>query len=749
MWEIHCLILVSLFLQVFLFFMAGMRKRSTSTVLRTLLWLAYLSADTVAIFVLGHLAVHASEPRHQLMSFWAPFVLVHLGGQDTMSAFSKQDNELWTRHLLSLVTQVATAGYVVAVASWSDGRLRAAMVLVFLSGLFKYGERTLCLYRASPATLRSDALHSLSGTLEIQQHIQSNTSNPFDNIMATQYIVGLLRRMLEGNSIGLGRAFRWETAGSMNKASPIGLAIKDIGSAFDIMSVDAPINRAEAIIIVEDLPGILEEFLKVPDRYRAYEYMGAILVHCYELIYTKIPLRDCLCRFYSEIFFHFGPSLCSFCFATCQFSPTLLYFLFQYASIPIALVLFMAAEKGDHFHAASRADVTVSYILLIGAIILDMSSAIKLIASKIKFHLPAIILRVANCIRPPWSRKQWSEELGQYSIIKRHAVQETSGLASIRQWFGKRLGTWGVDLLELTSTPIAEDDTPIKEFILDSLLLSGIRKEWNIASSRGQLALRKWMARHQAIRPESSSRPTNALVRSINSSVDFSTSVLIWHIATEICYYLGDNASTSSDHDQMMMCKEMSRKLSNYIMYLVFKCGVMLTSNSQLLHDKVHEEIKDCQQGNPGERDVVNNLFKAKTEKEQEDSTAIDIPNNLRELNEEQHDMTMLEIKKAEELAGNDNADDNHLQKLLQSSQNLYSPLLPRAREVAQELISLNDELERWSLIAMVWSEMLYYTAPRCGGAFHYEHLSSGGEFITHVLLLMFHLGPFLPPPRA
>ena len=83
-WEIHCLILLSLFLQVLILLTAGMRRRSASSVLRTVLWLAYLSADSVAIFVLGHLAAHASGPRHQLMFFWAPFVLVHLGGQDTM-----------------------------------------------------------------------------------------------------------------------------------------------------------------------------------------------------------------------------------------------------------------------------------------------------------------------------------------------------------------------------------------------------------------------------------------------------------------------------------------------------------------------------------------------------------------------------------------------------------------------------------------------------------------------------------------
>ena len=109
------------------------------------MWLAYLSADSVAIFVLGHLAVYASQPGHQLMSFWAPFMLIHLGGQDTITALSRKDNELWKRHLLILVSQVAVAGYVVAMVSWPDGRLMAAMVLMFLSGCFKYAERALSL----------------------------------------------------------------------------------------------------------------------------------------------------------------------------------------------------------------------------------------------------------------------------------------------------------------------------------------------------------------------------------------------------------------------------------------------------------------------------------------------------------------------------------------------------------------------------------------------------------------------------
>uniref|UniRef100_R7WBF7 Uncharacterized protein n=1 Tax=Aegilops tauschii TaxID=37682 RepID=R7WBF7_AEGTA len=113
-----------------------MRRHSVSRILNSLIWLAYLSADSMAIFVLGHLAVHASSSYH-LLIFWAPFLLLHMGGQDAITAFSMQDNDLWQRHLLGLVTQASVAGYVISISSWQDSLLLAATVLMFLSGVFK------------------------------------------------------------------------------------------------------------------------------------------------------------------------------------------------------------------------------------------------------------------------------------------------------------------------------------------------------------------------------------------------------------------------------------------------------------------------------------------------------------------------------------------------------------------------------------------------------------------------------------
>ncbi|CAL4982814.1 unnamed protein product [Urochloa decumbens] len=652
-----------------------MRRCSSSRVLGTVLWLAYLSADCVAIFVLGHLAVHAEEPGHQLMSFWAPFVLVHLGGQDTITALSKQDNELWRRHLLSLVSQVAVASYVVSMATWPDHRLlRAAMVIMFLSGSLKYAERTLCLYFASPERL----------------------------------------------------------------------------SVFDIMSVDAPFNKVNTILVSRDLlPGMLAGFLSKADRCRAYEYVGARLVRCYQCIYTKTALREACgsvlwelvhdCRF--SLF-----KLGAYCLVLCT--------LFQYASTPIALALFAAADKGDQIHPISRADITVSYVLLIGAIVLDVCSAVMFIFSYLSFILPAssrsrsVILRVVSCIQFAGRRnKQWSEELAQYSMIKRHTVQDTAGMASsIRQSIGRCLGAWGLELFEVTHTPITKDQAPMKEFILDNLLRSGERKEWNISSSRGQKALARWKGSHNDQDPDCA-RKAKALEKSIRA--DFPTAVLIWHIATDMCYY-GAKSSTDDSDDQMTKHKNMSRQLSNYIMYLVFKCDVMLTSNSKLLHDDAHAEIRETlsnqqsQQVNIGEKNVVLEILKAEKKEGQQQHSVVEIQKLLeaaKRNDEQQH-----QIKRHGEPADAGAADNHDAQT---TEEALYSPVLPRAREVSQELISIKDAADRWGLIALVWLEMLYYTAPRCGGAFHYEHLSTGGELVTHVLLLMHSLGPFLPTAGA
>ncbi|XP_044335349.1 uncharacterized protein [Triticum aestivum] len=150
MWEIQPLVLLSFTLQIFLFFTGSLRQHSASMFLRLSIWAAYLGADFIAVYTLGLVSRHEDitieghipGKTQSLAFFWAPFLLIHLGGQGTITAFAMEDNNLWLRHLLNLVVQVVLAIYVF----WkSIGRhsveLLVSGVFLFVVGVIKYGER--------------------------------------------------------------------------------------------------------------------------------------------------------------------------------------------------------------------------------------------------------------------------------------------------------------------------------------------------------------------------------------------------------------------------------------------------------------------------------------------------------------------------------------------------------------------------------------------------------------------------------
>ncbi|XP_044958393.1 pyrophosphate-energized vacuolar membrane proton pump-like [Hordeum vulgare subsp. vulgare] len=128
-WEMQLLVLLSFTLQLFLFFAGRLRRCSGNRLLRLSLWAAYLGAGLAAVYALGYLSRHQDNNierlrrTEQLAFFWAPFLLVHLGGQDTITAFAMEDNDLWLRHLLNLLTQIALALYeeVKLLGTWLQG----------------------------------------------------------------------------------------------------------------------------------------------------------------------------------------------------------------------------------------------------------------------------------------------------------------------------------------------------------------------------------------------------------------------------------------------------------------------------------------------------------------------------------------------------------------------------------------------------------------------------------------------------
>ncbi|TKY63302.1 hypothetical protein E2542_SST13173 [Spatholobus suberectus] len=146
-WELRGLILVSLVSQIILTLFGNRTKYKPNIWTRALVWSAYLLADWVATVAMGVISSNLGDYYNndcqqkivnpQLLAFWAPFFLIHLGGPDTITAYALEDNELWLRHLVGL-----------------------------------YGERTWSLYCGSIKHLRHSFLRSIehSRKSEVLQH---------------------------------------------------------------------------------------------------------------------------------------------------------------------------------------------------------------------------------------------------------------------------------------------------------------------------------------------------------------------------------------------------------------------------------------------------------------------------------------------------------------------------------------------------------------------------------------------------
>ncbi|KAK1382814.1 hypothetical protein POM88_020549 [Heracleum sosnowskyi] len=158
--------LLGLFLQILLILAGPFRRIVSHKGLHFLLWSAYVLADVTAIFAVGIIASKQADYSNHygnahtnsiLHTFWAPFLLAHLGGPDPITALSPEDNELWLRHFFSLFTQSISVAYVFY-QSLTPNKLLVPSLLMFLCGIIKYAERACALYCASTKTFRDSIL---------------------------------------------------------------------------------------------------------------------------------------------------------------------------------------------------------------------------------------------------------------------------------------------------------------------------------------------------------------------------------------------------------------------------------------------------------------------------------------------------------------------------------------------------------------------------------------------------------------
>ncbi|KAA3482233.1 DUF594 family protein [Gossypium australe] len=182
-------------------------------------------------------------------------------------------------------------------------------------------------------------------------------------------------------------------------------------------------------------------------------------------------------------------------------------------------------------------------------------------------------------------------------------------------------------------------------------------------------------------------------------STDFTRRIFIWHIATSIVYY--DDLSKHRKCSCSSICK-IGKSLSDYMMYLVLVRPTMLPKG---FSDRVNDDTY-----NQTQRILLQPKLKQTAMKE-------------------------------------------FIETLWLLSSDVMNTRLPELEfgalwegvKFAQKLQGLVterwDHEEKWKMISDVWMEMMVYGASRCTWEEHAQQLRHGSELLTHVALIMAHLG--------
>ncbi|XP_031122638.1 uncharacterized protein LOC116025533 [Ipomoea triloba] len=156
-WNLECYVMGSLLIQIILVFIAPMRRWSNNGLMHVVIWLVYLMAIFFSTFALSLIYYHdaAKEKKeYAVYPLWAPFLLVHLGGPHTITALSVEDNNLWHRHVLTIVVQGCSVLVVLYQYRILDSEWLLPTAIVFLVGIVKCFERIFSLQFASPDFVR-------------------------------------------------------------------------------------------------------------------------------------------------------------------------------------------------------------------------------------------------------------------------------------------------------------------------------------------------------------------------------------------------------------------------------------------------------------------------------------------------------------------------------------------------------------------------------------------------------------------
>lgn len=754
-WDLRGFIILSLVFQTFLIFFAPLRKRTSRIWITMPIWSAYLLADWTANFSVGIISSSQSdstgknsEHRGDLLAFWAAFLLVHLGGPDTITAFALEDNELWLRHLLGLLFQSLAALYLFF-QSLPDTPLWLPTMLMFISGIIKYAERTRSLYLAS--------LDSFRDSMLTEPDPGPNYAKLMDEYYSKKEAKLPTRIQMIGEPPDRGsKAVNKVKQGSLTDVEVVLYAHRFFQS-FKGLIVDLIFSFRER--------NQSRNFFLARTAKDAFKVVEVELNFIYEVLYTK-----------ASVLYTIPGYICRFVSFTC---------------VVASLVIFHAKPKKTY----DPFDVGITYTLLYAAIALDIISFFMLIRSDwalvVTKKLPQVDLPDSSQASQQQSgvsletessklqlscfgwishfiSRRWSESVSTYNLIyyclhpRMYVKERLIGYIGMTNFLD--------GLKHVKEKTFTEElrDHIFQELWKKSEIADDLDTAKEISGARGD-----WVLRMEGC----------AELLPYITAVDYDESLLLWHIATELCYN-DEIPSCQSKLPAPNKYREFSKLLSDYMIYLLVMQPTMMAAVTGIgqirFRDTCAEAKKFFDRGNLRKGKKEANIFKVISYVILSLfkymgiclyylflslvcilSSPLLIPLALCG-----GKLLLVQRVKAKGLRFHDEVimmklfgkgkEADKQKKACQDILGVNTEVKPvtvkgdRSKSVLFDGCILAKKLRemeilerkcKWETVSKVWVELLSYAAIHCRADTHVQQLSKGGELITIVWLLMAHFG--------
>ncbi|XP_034684986.1 uncharacterized protein LOC117913957 [Vitis riparia] len=741
-WLLRVFILISLFSQIELLLLGNRRKYTPGNWLRSIIWQAYATKDAIidiSIGVLFKCQGTSEDNSSQQNDMIKAFLLLHLGGPDTITAYSLEDNELWRRQLIQLFLKSLCASSILF-RSWKGTPLNILTMLMFVPGLIKYGEKTWFLRSGSNDHLRDSIIRHRDPGLTDSTPLSTSSGSPSSgspssgspstgcpstgcpstgcpltgcpwspptgcpryprvpldrgpSCACATFMAGCnglccAAFMAEYDGVSYA-AFRAEC--DCKKAETYFVSCQPESETSEVVNTPSPDPRNKSIPVAAPLQKAIEFFPKFKRLFTDVVLEPTDLEQS-KSFFKNIPWTEAFEVIEIELGFMYDVFYTKRMVAYDEWG-LVRRFICLFSEISTFMV-FLTIDK----HEYSNIDVIITWLLLVGAIVQEIYSIILLCSSdwtmswlskQDKTRVTPLICDAISSSRLPFlfpANKRWSDSMAQYSLISYSLKKYPIKFFCISQMLEELSEVWNFfcicPKLECSSKNSNVVPKYLKILIFEQLMekstIAYIEAPKQLCARRGDWTLEKMNC---------SSR------LGWSTGGDFDKSILLWHLATDLCYHTDLNKKSSPAENSN---RKASKLLSDYMVYLLVKHPVMLPDGiGQIRFQDSCSEATEIFQCVKDRIQACKRLF---------------------------------------------------LQPPLKVKGDRSKSVLSDACRLAKSLQSLETEEEwncekKWELMSHVWVEMLCYAAFHCPRNEHAKELTQGGELLTHVWLLMAHFG--------